>query len=428
MSAASRKLIVGTLIAIAGGGAVGWLYNAPITGLLLGALLVIAVYMHKLLRFEQAVRHVDSDSFAFGDGVWQQLFSRFKYERERGNRYEKQYRRVIKEIQKSTNAMPDGAVVIDGNNEIVTCNRAAKSLIGLKRKKDRGQKIDNIYRNPGLTQLLADNDARQTADLESPLRENEWLNCRIVPYGADQKLVLIRDVTDRITLNKIRRDFVANASHELRSPLTVINGYLETLADDPQIPEDLAQPLSQMQIQARRMTAIIKDLLELSRLEAEGHAATDEMLDVGVLVTGVIESLDVEQDEPTIISNIASTAKLLGAENDINSVLRNLLANAVRHTQGDGEVEVIWRTDNNGGDLVVRDTGEGIAPEHIARLTERFFRVDRGRSRVNGGFGLGLAIVKHAVERHGGELRISSEPGVGSEFCCRFPADRLVFV
>jgi len=428
VTAASKKLIFGTILAIAAGGAVGWLYSAPTTGLLLGALLVIAVYMQKLLRFEHAVRHVDSDSFAYGDGVWQQLFSRFKYERERGNRYEKQFRRLIKEIQKSTNAMPDGAVVIDGNNEIVTCNRAAKSLIGLKRKKDRGQKIDNIYRNPGLTQLLQGNDANQSTDLESPLRENEWLNCRIVPYGADQKLVLIRDVTDRITLNKIRRDFVANASHELRSPLTVISGYLESLADDSQIPEDLAQPLSQMQTQARRMTAIIKDLLELSRLEAEGHAATDEKIDVSALIDGVIESLDIEQDGPSITSNIESTAKLLGAENDINSILRNLLANAVRHTQGDGEIEVIWKADKNGGNLIVRDTGEGIAPEHIPRLTERFFRVDRGRSRVNGGFGLGLAIVKHAVERHRGELRITSEPGVGSEFCCRFPADRLIFV
>lgn len=427
MSAASKKLIAGTILAIAVGGLVGWLYSATLLGLLVAALLIIAIYMRKLLLFERALRHGDVESIGYGDGVWQQLYSQFKQERERSNRYRKQARRLVKEVQKSTYAMPDGAVVIDGDNEIVTCNRAAKNLIGLKRKKDRGQKLDNIFRHPQITELLQQNDASQSVDVESPLRDNEWLNCRIVPYGANQKLVLIRDVTDRITLNKVRRDFVANASHELRSPLTVISGYLETLTDDPEVPDELAKPLAQMQVQARRMTSIVKDLLELSRLEGDGQASMDDRVDVAFLVATAVQAFSsVADDGPEILSTIKSDALLLGAESDIDSILHNLLANAVRHTDADGEIEITWRTDENGGELIVRDTGEGIAAEHLVRLTERFFRVDRGRSRGDGGFGLGLAIVKHAIERHGGELHIESEPGEGSEFRCTFPASRLV--
>jgi two-component system phosphate regulon sensor histidine kinase PhoR len=282
-----------------------------------------------------------------------------------------------------------------------------------------------MFRDPGLSELLKAGDATLTEDLESPLRDNEWLNCRVVPYGTDQKLVLVRDVTERITLNKIRRDFVANASHELRSPLTVINGYLESLADDAQIPEELVKPLSQMQSQARRMTSIVKELLELSRLEGDGRAPVDEVVNVGACITDAVEATRLTHERPAINAKIESQAVLLGARSDIDSILRNLLVNAVRHTPEQGEIDVIWRSDDENAFLIVRDTGEGIAPEHLPRLTERFFRVDRGRTRDTGGFGLGLAIVKHAVERHDGELQISSKPGAGSEFRCRFPAGRI---
>jgi two-component system phosphate regulon sensor histidine kinase PhoR len=407
------------------GGLIGWLYGEFTLGLLAAALVNLALLVRNLIRFERALHDNEFDAIGYGEGIWQQIFSRYKYERDRGDDYKKQHGRLIKEIQKSTNAMPDGAVVIDSQNEIVTCNRAAKRLVGLKRKKDRGQRLDNILRDPALTKLLHEDDATRTADIQSPLNENEWLNCRVVPYGADQKLVLIRDVTDRIVLNKIRRDFVANASHELRSPLTVISGYLESFGEDDSVPADLRQPLAQMQGQARRMTAIIRDLLELSRLEGDSKASMDSEIEVGSLISTTQEGFASGINVPSIVTNIESTARLLGAESEIDSVLHNLVSNAVRHTPADGQVDIIWRSDDEGGDLIVRDNGEGIAEEHIARLTERFFRVDRGRARGEGGFGLGLAIVKHAVERHDGELLISSEPGKGSEFRCHFPKSRL---
>lgn len=426
MSLAARKLVIWSVVAIVAGGLLGWLYDQPVVGLLIASLLVVTLNTRKLIQFDRAVRDGEADSIGYGDGLWQQLYSQFRYERQRGNQYKRQARNLFKEIQKSTNAMPDGAIIIDDNNEIITCNRATKNLIGLKRKKDRGQRLDNIFRDPAMTRLLHEGDAALTADIASPLRDNEWLNCRVVPYGAEQKLVLIRDVTERIILNKIRRDFVANASHELRSPLTVISGYLESLHDENRLPEDLVQPVAQMQSQARRMTSIVKDLLELSRLEGDGQATLDEIVDVEPLIHGAIEVAVPNGIGTRVTVSMNSTSNLRGAESDLDSVLRNLLANAVRHTPTDGEIEVIWHVDDEGGDLIVRDSGEGIAEEHIPRLTERFFRVDRGRSRENGGFGLGLAIVKHAVERHGGELSVSSKPGEGSEFRAHFPASRVV--
>ncbi len=426
MSDSGRKILASSALLLALGALIGWIYGGLERGLLIAALVVLLWQLRNLIAFERALRSGDFRFFRDGDGIWQQLFSRFSYERERGNRYKQQLRRVVKEVRKSINAMPDAAVVINADNEIMSSNRAAKLLLGVKPKKDRGQRVDNIIRSPGLTALLADTDSDRTVDLESPVREDVWLNCRVVPYGADQKLLLIRDVTDRMRLSKIRRDFVANASHELRSPLTVISGYLETFADDEEVPEHLVKPLSQMQSQARRMTTIIKELLDLSRLEGAGQADTEQAIDIAALITATKETFSGAGDVPVIDVSIESSDRLLGAQGEIESVLSNLISNAVRHTPTDGRIEIIWQSGTEGADLTVRDSGEGIVAEHIPRLTERFFRVDRGRARGDGGFGLGLAIVKHVLERHSATLLVSSEPGMGSEFRCHFPAQRVL--
>jgi two-component system phosphate regulon sensor histidine kinase PhoR len=336
------------------------------------------------------------------------------------------HRQVLKEIRKSTNAMPDGAVILDDDNEIAVCNRAAKTLAGLKRKKDRGQRVDNILRDPKLTRLLAANDTTLTVDIPSPVRDGAWLNCRVVPYGIDQKLLLLRDVTERMVLNRMRRDFVANASHELRSPLTVMSGYLDTMAEDPELVTTWADPVRQMQEQAKRMTRIVAELLELSRLEGSGRASTDDTVDVGGLLASARKSCARGGDTPDIELDIESTAQLRGKSGEIESVVTNLLSNAIRHTPADGTITLAWHSDANGADLIVTDTGEGIADEHIPRLTERFFRVDRGRAREDGGVGLGLAIVKHVLGRHEADLGINSELGAGSEFRCHFPPERVV--
>lgn len=402
------------------------MYDAPLTGFLVAGLLVLVWQVRQLLSFDRALHTGDFDLFRYGEGIWQQMFSRFTYEHERGSRYKKLHRQVLKEIRKSTNAMPDGTVILDDANEIVVCNRAAKTLAGLKRKKDRGQRVDNILRDPVLTRLLETFDATQTVDIPSPVKDGAWLNCRVVPYGINQKLLLLRDVTSRIAINRMRRDFVANASHELRSPLTVMSGYLDTMADDEELDDTWAQPVRQMQDQARRMTKIVAELIELSRLESAGSAGTEETVDIAALLSSARKAHMGQKDSPTIGCELESSAQIRGNPGEIESVVTNLVSNAVRHTKADGKITLTWQLGADGADLVVSDNGEGIAEEHIPRLTERFFRVDRGRARQDGGVGLGLAIVKHVLGRHDADLHISSTQGGGSEFRCHFPADRVV--
>ena len=425
MSESARKFVIGVCLFLAAGAIVGWIYGQPLNGLLIAALLALVWQIRQLLSFERALRTDNFDDFRYGEGIWEQIFSRFRFEKERALRRKVSYRGLLKEIRKSTDAMPDGAVILDANNEIVTCNRAAKTLVGLKRKKDRGQRIDNILRDPLVTKLVHKNDFHMTVEIQSPLEESKWLNCRVVPYGAEQKLLLIRDVTERRQLNKMRRDFAANASHELRSPLTVITGYLDMLADDEEMPAAWAAPVRQMRAQSHRMQRILAELLELSRLESAGTAES-EAIDMVSLLERVRSEYDTPSSVARIVLNMESSVELLGVRSEIESVVINLLSNALRFTPADGEVTITWRSSPEGADLIVADTGDGIESELIPRLTERFFRVDRGRSRDDGGVGLGLAIVKHILARHDAELQIKSEPGIGSEFCCHFLPERVV--
>ena len=426
MSDASRRFLVGLLLLLAGGTGIGWIYGHTVWGLLAAVSLALLWQVRQLLSFERAVRTGNFDDFRDGEGIWQQLFSRFRFENERAARRKQNYRLLLREVRKSTNAMPDGAVILNTDNEIVYCNRAAKRLAGLKRKKDRGQRVDNILRAPGLVELLHSDDPQATIDMESPVEDGHWLNARIVPYGADQKLLLLRDVTEGIRLRQMRRDFVANASHELRSPLTVINGYLDVMADDEKLPDAWTNPVKQMRAQAARMRQILGELLELSRLESAGAAASNKPVDVLQLIASTVEALGGHSNLAAVAVNAESSSKLFGNSAEIETVIVNLLSNAFRHTPVDGHITVTWKTGPDGAYLIVADTGEGIDPEYIPRLTERFFRVDKGRSRDEGGIGLGLAIVKHVLARHDAELTVSSKAGEGSEFRCHFPPERIV--
>jgi two-component system phosphate regulon sensor histidine kinase PhoR len=427
MPESSRKFLIGLSILLAAGALIGWFYGDTERGLLVASLLALIWQVRHLLAFARGLESNDFDLFRYGDGLWEQIFSRFSFERDRAGRYKSNYRSLLKEIRKSSEAMPDGSVIIDSNDEIVTCNKAAKALVGLKRKKDRGQRVDNILRDPAIGKLLQASDASKAFDIASPLKDNTWLNCRIVPYGAEQKMLIIRDVTDRLALSKMRRDFVANASHELRSPLTVVSGYLDMLAEDDCAPTDWVEPVSQMQAQAKRMNRIVSELLELSRLESSGPAGTAERVDVGALLKAAASAYGRPGSTANIVVEAVSDARLLGSRAEVESLISNLLSNAIRHTPADGQIDLSWCSDSDGAHLIVRDTGEGIGREHLPRLTERFFRVDRGRARDDGGVGLGLAIVKHILGRHESELTVSSEPGKGSKFSCRFPVRRIAF-
>lgn len=425
MSESSKKFLIGIAAWLSAGALVGWSYGYPERGLLVAALLALVWQIRQLLSFDASLHSGNFDVFRVGDGIWQQMFSRFSYEHERGTRYKAQHRKLLREFQASTDAMPDGAAIVDANNEIRFCNRAAKELAGLKRKKDRGQRIDNILRDPELTKMLNSGDYSTVVEIPSPVKDGSWLSCRVIPFGENQKLIMLRDVTDRIRMQRTRRDFVANASHELRSPLTVISGYLDSLADDESMPSDWAKPVAQMRGQAQRMNLVVSDLIELSRLEGSGTAVTDESIDVSGVLNAVYNSMQDSVAGRDVAIQVDAELKLLGSASEIHSLVSNLLSNAIRYTQPDGVIRLRWQAVKDGAELGVSDNGEGIASEHIPRLTERFFRVDRGRSRDDGGIGLGLAIVKHILNRHNADLQVQSELGTGSDFICLFPKSRL---
>lgn len=426
MQGVRRKVILGQVLLFGVGALIGWLYDQIVWGLLAAALLGLGWHIRQLLRFEQALRDKDFGSLRYGDSIWSQLYSRFSYQRSQSKQYQKNYRLLLKEVRKSTNAMPDGGIILNSDFEIVLCNKAAKRLAGFRRHQDKGHRVDNILRDPALGAYLRSGDFRIGIEIRSPVRDGGWLLCRIVPYGADQLLLLIQDITDHRRLAAMRRDFIANASHELRSPLTVVSGYLDTLASEDDVPEHWRRPLAQMQAQANRMNNIVTELLELSRLEGAGATPKDEFVDVCGLLAATKKSLTGQENIPQVEIECLTGAKLYGSTAEIESVIVNLLSNAIRHTPEDGKITMSWTSNDKGASLTVADTGIGIEPEHVPRLTERFFRVDAGRSRDDGGVGLGLAIVKHVLERHDGRLLVESTPGHGSSFSCQFLPDRLV--
>lgn len=426
MPLASRKLLIGIAAVLGICTLVGALYGQALLGLCAGALLSLLWQLRLMLIFERSLRTNNFEDVRYTGGFWAQAYSRLSKVKTRGSKHKRRYRRLLREVRKSTNAMPDGAIILDDNFEIVLCNVAAQDLVGIHPRLDRGQRVDHILRTPEFVRYLKVGEFNEAIEMQSPLHDDHWLFLQIVPYGENQRLLIIRDVTDRVRLNKMRRDFVANASHELRSPLTVINGYLDALATDTEVPDGWQRPLLQMQDQAQRMRQIIEELIELSRLETSGSAPVDADVDVPAILARVQNRYSDDAKSAEVIVVCKTDVHLQGSATDIESVVTNLLSNAVRHTPEDGQVTAVWDTCEEGVALTVTDTGEGIPAQYIERLTERFFRVDRGRARADGGIGLGLAIVKYALSRHDAELEISSTVGEGSTFRCVFPQDRIM--
>jgi two-component system, OmpR family, phosphate regulon sensor histidine kinase PhoR len=281
-------------------------------------------------------------------------------------------------------------------------------------------------RQPQFARYFELGDYTNSIVLQPDMGVDTYLSMQLVPYGEGQHLLLVRDVSRQMRLENMRKDFVANASHELRSPLSVIAGYLETLAHDPALDKDLQAPVAEMRRQAGRMTSIIQDLLALSKLEESDESGGGELIDIAALLAVLRKDVIARPNHPKDVRvKIESHAMLRGDEPEIHSAFSNLVDNAAKYTPQEGSVEMRWWVDDEGGHFSVTDTGIGIPAEHIPRLTERFYRVDSGRSRATGGSGLGLAIVKHVLQRHGALLEIDSTLGAGSTFTCHFPAQRV---
>jgi two-component system phosphate regulon sensor histidine kinase PhoR len=296
----------------------------------------------------------------------------------------------------------------------------------LRRPADLGLRIDNLVRQPDFVRYLNSEQFINPVIVRGGKGDHLYLSLQVVPYGEGQQLLLVRDVSHQMRLEAMRKDFVANASHELRSPLTVISGYLETLSQDPLLDVDLQGPIGEMRRQSERMTTIITELLELSRLEAAQEQIDSTPVDVAAIVAMLRKDVLARAEHPEEVRvRVESDAMLTGNESEIHSAFSNLVDNAAKYTPSTGSIEIGWRVDAEGGHFWVTDTGIGIHGDHMPRLTERFYRVDAGRARDTGGSGLGLAIVKHVLQRHGATLEIASEQGRGSTFTCHFPPERL---
>lgn len=414
------------LAALAAGALVGWLYDNTAAGMLGAALAVLAWHLFNLYRLDTWLRTGRIDAVPDGVGVWPPVFARIEYMREKSRRRRRRWRQLVRELRASAGAFPDGGVLLDEKREIVTYNAAAERLLGLRRGRDRGQRIENLLRHPDFVAYLDGGQYAAGVEVPAPVDGDNWLFCLLIPYGPRQYLLLVRDITANVRLEQTRRDFVANASHELRTPLTVISGYLEAMADDEDLARTWRQPVDDMRTQSQRMGQLLDDLLQLSRLESAAPCSHEHAIDIaGMLQSARKEALAMPEHPREVEVQIGSPARLLGDATEIQSVVTNLVSNAVRYTPVEGRIRIGWTVDADGGHLTVADTGIGIAEEDIPRITERFYRTDRGRARQKGGTGLGLAIVKHALRRHDAELEIRSRPGEGSQFTCHFPPHRL---
>lgn len=423
--------VVGGIAGLIGGEYIGMVFVAAVI------LLAFAYYAWKLAQLHHWLENPQAATLPDADGMWGDVLGKLYRLIKQERVSQKSLSDALSRFQQAATALPDGALMLDDAHNIVWLNPVAEQHWGISLANDRMQTVTYFIRYPEFIEYLAERNYGEPLSLKvsrkdaAGLLKELSLAVQLVPFGEDQMLLLSRDVSERDRLETMRRDFVANVSHELRTPITVMAGFLETIAAaSTGKPELLEKSLTHMTNQAQRMQRLVEDLLTLSRLEDNSHRPVQAPINAPELIASLL--IDAEQlsaGRHRIVSHIAPDW-LLGNRDEIASAFGNLLSNAVRYTPVGGEVEIHWGSDGDDGRPVfrVRDNGEGIAPEHVPRLTERFYRVDRGRSQATGGTGLGLAIVKHVLIRHGARLEVQSSQDVathGTQFAILFPAERL---
>ncbi len=428
------------LAAIIVGGLASLLLDA-LWGAALGALVILVVvgyYAHKLASLSVWLDDPQAATLPDGIGLWGDTLGHLY----RVIRHERAAQRTLADtlsrFQAAAAALPDGAVMLDHQYNIVWCNPSAEIHLGISFQRDRMQVMTYLIRNP---ELIAYLDSRNfLAPLIIRLQHNKsaanlvpnevTLSLQLVAFGDDQMLLLSRDISERERLETIRRDFVANVSHELRTPLTVVAGFLETVTIAGTRNETLLQKsLAHMSTQTARMQHLVEDLLTLSRLEDNRNRLAAAPINIPELIASLINDAEQLSNARHTITQQIEPRWLLGNRDEITSAFGNLITNAVRYTPEGGSISVQWSQANKDAPLIFRviDNGEGIGADHLPRLTERFYRVDRGRSRASGGTGLGLAIVKHVLLRHDGHLEIQSSVDAaqhGTTFAAVFPPER----
>jgi two-component system phosphate regulon sensor histidine kinase PhoR len=406
-----------------GAGLAGWyLWNLTIGLAISFAVLTLLVIMQLRYMYQLSLWLDQPEEVRLGDGwgSWTEIFAKLYRLRRDDERSRNELAEWLSRFRQAMSQLPDGVVIMDDVLFLEWCNPVAEQHLGLSMATDKGMRVTNLVRSPEFIDYII--LGRYDEPLTLKLDERKLI-VRLIPFENRRQILVTHDVTDMDRIEQMRRDFIANASHELRTPLTVINGFLEIAHTQPDLdPQTRARHLALMVDQGQRMQNLVDDMLVLTRLESLDYPVREEVLDMHTLLEQVRaegEALSAGRHKVSLEFN---GPRLKGSPDELRSAIGNLVSNAVRYTPEDGEIRIRWFENEQGPCCAVSDTGIGIKPEHIVRLTERFYRVDKGRSRETQGTGLGLAIVKHVLARHDAQLRIESEAGKGSTFTIQFPA------
>ncbi|MGQ8364900.1 phosphate regulon sensor histidine kinase PhoR [Glaciecola sp. 1036] len=386
-------------------------------------LLVNYVHLYRLTKWLWQSRTMSPPS---APGIWHHIYEGVYHLQRRNRNKRKNLGQLVKRFREGSEALPDAVVVIDSNARIIWCNRNARIELGLRWPDDNGRRIDNLIRNPEFVEYLEAGNFQYPIEIPAPTNPFKTFEYRMMQYGEDQLLLIVRDVSRVSHLEEMRKDFVANVSHELKTPLTVINGYLEVLESSVEDTQPIVQKaISEMGAQSQRMRALIEDLLILSRIESSSERIFEKVIDMPSMFKQLnAEAAALNKDKQHKIEfNIDQDLCVYGVETELRSACSNLIFNAIHYTPNQGHIQVIWKRRANGAYFAVIDNGEGIEDKHLRRLTERFYRVDKARSRKTGGSGLGLSIVKHVLHHHNANFEIESTLGKGSEFSFVLPQE-----
>ncbi|MGR5502057.1 phosphate regulon sensor histidine kinase PhoR [Vibrio sp. DNB22_10_4] len=407
---------------------VGWIFGYMPWLLLVATVLQLIWHLHNQLRLSAWLWDEKRLTPPSGTGNWESLFNGIYRLQQRQRRKRKELTNLIRRFKNGAESLPDAVVVFRSEGNIVWCNKLAQHLLGFRWPDDSGQPISNLIRTPDFIKYISKQDFSEPLEMRSPLNVERMLELRIVPYTEGEHLMVVRDVSQLKQLEGMRRNFFANVSHELRTPMTVLQGYLEMTED----PDMVVGPMwtkahGVMTEQLNRMNSLVNQLLTLSKIEAAPMHELDEVVNVPAMLEVLEkEAVSLSGDEQHKISfDVDNSLRVFGDDDQLRSAISNLVYNAVKYTPPGANVKVRWYQSSQGAHLEVEDTGDGIEAQHLHRLTERFYRVDKARSRDTGGSGLGLAIVKHALSHHDSHLEIHSEVAVGSKFSFILP-ERLV--
>ncbi|TSA51099.1 MAG: phosphate regulon sensor histidine kinase PhoR [Nitrosomonadales bacterium] len=384
-------------------------------------------HLYQLWQLGMWLKNPRAENIPTGFGVWEDIFAGLHQLVRRHASSETELSSALERFQHATAALPDGIVVLNATDQIEWCNTTAQHQFGLNLEHDIGQRIAYLVRQQEFLDYLQAHHYSEPLKMHSLRTPDTTLEIQLVPFGNNLKLLICRDVSQLEKLEIMRRDFIANVSHELRTPLTVVAGFLETLPEmEGAMPESTRRYFELMQEQTNRMRWLVEDLLTLSQLESSQNIPQEAEIDVPTLLQTVLaEAKSLSKGRHHISLEADQTLWLRGSQQELHSAFGNLVSNAIRYTPDGGDITLHWNKRDNEAVFSVQDTGIGIEPQHISRLTERFYRVDRSRSRETGGTGLGLAIVKHILTRHQSRLEIRSEAGKGSTFSAVFPAQRI---